>query len=138
MIVFLLCGFWHGAAWNFLVWGAWHGLFLVLERLGLGALLAALAAAAAPLRPARRGDRLGLLPRRHDARGATLPVLDGRWRRRAASRLPERFLSTEVWLALAFGAVLATVPVWRMLRGDGRSLRSGPAGGRPDSTPRCC
>lgn len=30
--VFLLCGLWHGAAWNFVLWGAWHGLGLVLER----------------------------------------------------------------------------------------------------------
>ncbi|MCX5660972.1 MAG: MBOAT family protein [Planctomycetota bacterium] len=36
VIVFLLCGIWHGAGWPFLVWGAYHGLFLVLERLGLG------------------------------------------------------------------------------------------------------
>ena len=27
-IVFLLSGLWHGAAWNFVVWGAFHGLFL--------------------------------------------------------------------------------------------------------------
>jgi alginate O-acetyltransferase complex protein AlgI len=33
LLVFLLCGLWHGAAWNFVVWGLWHGLFLVLERL---------------------------------------------------------------------------------------------------------
>jgi alginate O-acetyltransferase complex protein AlgI len=32
MIVFLLCGLWHGAGWTFLVWGAWHGLWLVVER----------------------------------------------------------------------------------------------------------
>ena len=31
-IVFLLCGLWHGAATNFLVWGAYHGLFLSLEK----------------------------------------------------------------------------------------------------------
>jgi len=30
--VFLLCGFWHGAQWNFIIWGALHGLFLTLER----------------------------------------------------------------------------------------------------------
>ncbi|MGE3803826.1 MAG: MBOAT family protein, partial [Gemmataceae bacterium] len=36
MIVFLLCGLWHGASWTFVAWGAYHGLFLVLERLGLG------------------------------------------------------------------------------------------------------
>ncbi|GAB4133026.1 MAG: MBOAT family O-acyltransferase [Bacteroidia bacterium] len=31
-LVFLLSGLWHGASWNFIFWGAWHGLFLVLER----------------------------------------------------------------------------------------------------------
>ena len=31
-IVFALCGFWHGAGWNFLLWGIYHGLFLVIER----------------------------------------------------------------------------------------------------------
>jgi len=36
MIVFLLCGLWHGAGWTFLVWGAWHGFWLVLERLRRG------------------------------------------------------------------------------------------------------
>lgn len=34
IIVFLLCGLWHGASWNFIFWGLWHGLFLVIERLG--------------------------------------------------------------------------------------------------------
>lgn len=37
--VFALCGLWHGARWSFLVWGLYHGSFLVLERVGLGALL---------------------------------------------------------------------------------------------------
>ncbi len=40
--VFLLCGLWHGAAWNFVAWGAWHGAFLTVERLGLAAILARL------------------------------------------------------------------------------------------------
>jgi alginate O-acetyltransferase complex protein AlgI len=35
-IVFLLSGFWHGAAWSFVVWGAYHGLFLSLDRLFWG------------------------------------------------------------------------------------------------------
>jgi alginate O-acetyltransferase complex protein AlgI len=38
-IVFLLCGLWHGADWTFIVWGAYHGLFLVLERCGVSSLL---------------------------------------------------------------------------------------------------
>ncbi|HBI15672.1 MAG TPA: MBOAT family protein [Desulfobulbaceae bacterium] len=32
LIVFFLCGFWHGASWNFICWGLCHGFFLVLER----------------------------------------------------------------------------------------------------------
>lgn len=31
MIVFLLCGLWHGASWTFVVWGLIHGVFLLLE-----------------------------------------------------------------------------------------------------------
>lgn len=33
MIVFFLTGLWHGASWNFVVWGLFHGCFLVLERI---------------------------------------------------------------------------------------------------------
>lgn len=32
-IVFVLCGFWHGASWTFLCWGLYHGSLLTLERL---------------------------------------------------------------------------------------------------------
>jgi alginate O-acetyltransferase complex protein AlgI len=42
VMVFLLCGLWHGANWTFVLWGAWHGAFLVIERLGLGSALARL------------------------------------------------------------------------------------------------
>lgn len=35
-IVFLVSGIWHGASWNFVIWGAYHGLFIVLERGILG------------------------------------------------------------------------------------------------------
>jgi alginate O-acetyltransferase complex protein AlgI len=38
-IVFLLCGLWHGASWNFVAWGAAHGGLLVLERAGFGGVL---------------------------------------------------------------------------------------------------
>lgn len=31
IIVFFLCGLWHGASWTFVVWGLAHGLFLLLE-----------------------------------------------------------------------------------------------------------
>lgn len=33
-IVFVVSGFWHGAGWNFILWGAMHGAFLIAYRLG--------------------------------------------------------------------------------------------------------
>lgn len=39
LTVFVLCGLWHGASWNFLTWGLWHGFFLALERTTLGKIL---------------------------------------------------------------------------------------------------
>lgn len=34
-LVFLASGLWHGAEWGFIIWGAYHGFFLVAERLFL-------------------------------------------------------------------------------------------------------
>lgn len=45
-LVFILSGFWHGASWNFIIWGVFHGFFLVIERLGWSKIL----------------ERLGTLP----------------------------------------------------------------------------
>jgi alginate O-acetyltransferase complex protein AlgI len=39
LIVFFLTGLWHGAAWRFIVWGLYHGAFLMLERFALGRML---------------------------------------------------------------------------------------------------
>ena len=39
LLVFFLCGLWHGAAWSFIAWGLYHGAFLVIERAGLAARL---------------------------------------------------------------------------------------------------
>ena len=38
-IVFFVCGLWHGASWNFIVWGMFHGSLLVTERLFLSKVL---------------------------------------------------------------------------------------------------
>lgn len=32
-VVFIISGIWHGAGWNFVVWGALHGVFLIGNRL---------------------------------------------------------------------------------------------------------
>ena len=34
-VTFLLCGFWHGAAWTFILWGGYQGVFLIFDRLFL-------------------------------------------------------------------------------------------------------
>ena len=38
-IVWFLTGFWHGASWNFVIWGLFYAVFLVLEKLFLGSIL---------------------------------------------------------------------------------------------------
>lgn len=35
LIVWMLTGFWHGAAWNFMLWGLYYGLLLLAEKLFL-------------------------------------------------------------------------------------------------------
>ena len=39
VMVFFLCGLWHGASSTFIVWGLFHGLFLVLERTPVGSFI---------------------------------------------------------------------------------------------------
>ncbi len=36
VVVFFLCGLWHGASWAFVVWGLYHGCFLIVERTAPG------------------------------------------------------------------------------------------------------
>ena len=39
MVVWFLTGLWHGAAWNFIVWGIYYGVVLVLEKYVWGAIV---------------------------------------------------------------------------------------------------
>lgn len=39
LIVWTVTGIWHGASWNFMIWGAYFGVLIVLERLFLGKVL---------------------------------------------------------------------------------------------------
>ena len=40
IIVFLITGLWHGANWTYVIWGIFHGMFLIVERLGGDRILA--------------------------------------------------------------------------------------------------
>jgi alginate O-acetyltransferase complex protein AlgI len=39
LVVWTLTGLWHGASWNFLLWGLWFFVFLMIERLFLKKIL---------------------------------------------------------------------------------------------------
>lgn len=45
-VTWLLTGIWHGASWNFILWGVLYGVMIILEKLFLGKLLEKLPAAA--------------------------------------------------------------------------------------------
>jgi alginate O-acetyltransferase complex protein AlgI len=39
LITWMLTGFWHGASWNFILWGAYYGVLLIIEKIWLGRIL---------------------------------------------------------------------------------------------------
>ncbi|AII51789.1 MBOAT family O-acyltransferase [Hymenobacter sp. APR13] len=113
--VFILSGFWHGAAWNFIVWGAFHGLFLVLDRLFL-------------LRVYQRIGALSIVPTflvtvvgwvmfRAESLGAALAYLQ---RMFGGGLSPLPYFTTEFWAVLAlaagcsFVAALPRVERWQV------------------------
>ncbi len=49
LIVWGLTGLWHGASWNFILWGLYFGILIIIERLGWGKILAKLPTAVSTL-----------------------------------------------------------------------------------------
>lgn len=49
IIVWALTGLWHGASWNFILWGLYFGILIIIERLGWGKVLEKLPAAVSRL-----------------------------------------------------------------------------------------
>jgi D-alanyl-lipoteichoic acid acyltransferase DltB (MBOAT superfamily) len=33
LVVFIVSGLWHGAGWNFIIWGGWHGVMLIIYKI---------------------------------------------------------------------------------------------------------
>jgi alginate O-acetyltransferase complex protein AlgI len=125
LTVFLLCGFWHGASWTFIVWGLFHGVFLVLERTRFGAALAA-----APVVVRRGYARFVVLVgwvffRAETFTGAMSYLAAMFGRNGPAAVRPMYYLSIEVQLALAVAALLATRPL------QSRLTRFSPAAALP-------
>jgi alginate O-acetyltransferase complex protein AlgI len=95
------CGLWHGAAWPFVMWGAWHGLFLVFEH----------------SRSGKRGLRRLGRPLRHVL---TLLVILGGWVvfRSQTVRQAGQFLAAMAGLGAAWTATAQPVSVTTVLGGD--------------------
>lgn len=126
LTVFLLCGFWHGASWTFIVWGLFHGVFLVLERTRFGAALAA-----APFVVRRAYALLVVLVgwvffRAETFTGAMSYLAAMCGRNGPAAVLPMYYLAIEVQIALIVAALLATRPLQSRLIHVSRAA-AGPA-----------
>ncbi|WP_317192365.1 MBOAT family O-acyltransferase [Hymenobacter jeongseonensis] len=109
--VFILSGFWHGAAWNFIAWGAYHGLFLILDRLFL-------------LRISQRLGALSIIPTfivtvigwvlfRAESLAQALAYLRAMVPQApTAATLPVPYFTPEFWTILALAAAIAFVAAW--------------------------
>jgi alginate O-acetyltransferase complex protein AlgI len=92
LLVFALCGLWHGASWTFVAWGVFHGALVALEFLGLGRMLDALP---------RLAGRL-----------YTLVALGFGW---ALFRADSLTKATSLWAAMVGNGDAAFAPPWHQM-----------------------
>jgi alginate O-acetyltransferase complex protein AlgI len=119
LLVFLLCGLWHGASWTFVLWGGWHGMFLIAERAGLDHVLAR------TWRPLRHAYALaaiggGWVLFRCDTlahAGAYYMAMGGMGTHEAAAALkyPPRMLLDNLTAVTLASALIGAMPVGRWL-----------------------
>jgi alginate O-acetyltransferase complex protein AlgI len=107
LIVFFLCGLWHGAEWHFVAWGLWHGSLVAAEQLGLAKLLKRLPA---PIRTAYAltAVSLGWVLFRSFSIYAALgffQVLAGFGAAPPDSWIPTRFIGPATYAALLAGII---------------------------------
>jgi alginate O-acetyltransferase complex protein AlgI len=117
ILVFFLCGLWHGASWTFAIWGLYHGVFLVLERTRFGALVDRLP------RPARHLYTLlavmfGWVLFRADTFPQALAFMSnmiGLSTTGESAQPLQRYISQQVIFALVAGVLFST-PLWPWLK----------------------
>jgi D-alanyl-lipoteichoic acid acyltransferase DltB (MBOAT superfamily) len=120
-LTMLLAGFWHGAGWSFVIWGALHGAALIIERLGrAGGLrlpanvahvftLSFVLLAWVPFRTADLGDAFTVMTAMAGAQGAAMPLAWAQTLGVAASPTLW-FNGTEIVLLVMLIAWTATAP----------------------------
>lgn len=117
LTVFFLCGLWHGASWTFVIWGLYHGMFLILERTRFGTWLAHWP------RPLRHGYTLlavmvGLVIFRADTfshAGSILASMAGFATAADPNQKLARYWNSELMWALVLGVVFS-MPAWNWLK----------------------
>jgi len=112
LTVFFLCGLWHGSSWNFIIWGLYHGGFLMLEKIGLGRVISQ---QAKPLQHlyALLAVMVGWVFFRAETLSDALTFLQTMFvpMQSTSVYFVANYLSGHVLLCLVFGIVLAT-PFW--------------------------
>jgi len=116
IVVFFLCGLWHGASLTFVIWGLYHGLFLALERTRFSKLLAKFP------RPLRHAYAIlvvmmGWVVFRADSFTAAknfLTTLVGVANATAAQSYLQHYATVQTMTAIGLG-VLFSVPMWNWI-----------------------
>jgi alginate O-acetyltransferase complex protein AlgI len=124
VIVFFLCGLWHGASWTFVIWGLYHGIFLVIERTRFGQWIDGLP------RPLRHGYTLlvvmvGWVLFRADSFGQATTVLEnlvGVSGGVDPNQKVARYWNAELACSIGCGALFA-MPAWGWVLGWARAVR---------------
>jgi alginate O-acetyltransferase complex protein AlgI len=117
--VFFLCGLWHGASWTFVIWGLYHGIFLVIERTRFGIFLDSL------WRPLRHGYTLlavvcGWVLFRADTFSQALEFfkfMSGLGHATQIGQPLARYVNSELLWSIALG-VIFSMPTWPWLKGQ--------------------
>lgn len=123
ILVFFLCGLWHGASWTYALWGLYHGVFLVAERTRFGKFMDWLP------RPLRHGYTLlvvllGLVLFRSDTLSQALnfaSTLFGLGADATTGQPLARYLTNQVTFALVAGVVFS-MPTWAAIKSAAQKI----------------
>jgi alginate O-acetyltransferase complex protein AlgI len=132
VVVFLLCGLWHGASLTFVVWGLYHGFFLALERTRWGKIQERLPQTLRHLY-ALLVVMMGWVFFRSDtfsAAGTFFAALSG-FSHATAAQSCLQYTTIQPLLAIMLG-ILFSGPMWDRIKAAGAALiRVSPPAGRP-------
>lgn len=117
IFVFFVTGLWHGASWNFVIWGLFHGAFLIIERLGFDNILTKLWSPIQHLY-ALLVVIIAWVFFRVEAFGDAISYLKVMFAGNTNPKLyPDVYLNTEIYLSLVI-AILFSMPIYRIVKNN--------------------